>query len=644
MIGHVARLCLLGPPVLLVGAEPAVLPGGACTLIALLMLKFNGPAPRPVLAARLWEEADQPGASANLRQLVKRVRRRQADLGLRLIRADGAYVRTELEGVDVDLDAFRSAPPPATAEALLDFVGLYRGDLLEGVDAGGAELRAWLAAERAELRDRFVRTVLEGAARVGGEAAAAALDQLTAHEPECDEAWQALVRLRAVLSGPSAAAAVQRAYRAHRASDEAAVRATASPAAREVWLGAARSLGQPEPGEEPADIRSPASVARTGVPRVSILMPHLRPGDELSLLVASLLEDVTLGLCRMRTFALISPFASWRIGSRDAVEAAERFGIDYLVSTRLVGRGDRLRVELVRCADRTILWTEHYPISAASLAERYGDIAVRVALSIADAVDEVELRRLRIDNDPTAYRWFLSGQRSLRSLDLPALRRARRAFQAALDIAPGFAPASSGLAQASRLEWLLLARSDKDRLREARDHAVRAVEQDPTDGRGYKELGNSGALLGALGVSLRDLSRAETLAPHNADVLADYAAALMHSSRPEEALQKVEAALVLSPLAPDDYLWIAGSINFFLHRYEAALVHLTQMREPAPAYRLIAACNAMLGHASVTLDFVRKALEVHPDFRIEKWTETIPLLNPDHLAHYAAALRAAGFR
>lgn len=643
-----ARFLLFGPPVLLVGAKPVSFPSGVFPLLTLLLTAFDRTAPRSAIAARLWEDGDQEHASTNLRQVLARTRRREQELGLRLVHADATHVTLLPQGVQIDLEAFLAAPPPATAQALLAFLDLYRGDLLQGVDAQGPDLRDWIAAQRARMRARFVRLVLAGAENVGGEAGILALEQLTELEPECDEAWRSLFELHLARSGPSGAAAALQAYRARFAGEDAIISKAAASVVdeRENLTDPLPRQGE-EHGVDPKDApRQPAPANGAGTPRVSILMPSGRPGDELWRLACALLEDVTLGLCRMRTFALIAPFTAWQIGSHDAPDVAQRFGINYWVGTHLIdaGGGRRLRVQLVRAATREIIWTEHYPFDAAFLAERYADIAARVAVSVAGAMEGAELKLLRVDEDPNAYRLFLSGQRDLRSLDLRMLRRARKAFRAALDIAPDFAPALSGMARTLHLEWLLLARSEKDMLHQARDFAIQAIEQDPADGRGHKELGKTRALLGDMDGSLGDLLRAETLSPHAADILAEHADALMHNSRPADALKKIETALSLNPLAPDDYYWTAGGINFFLHRYEAALSHLKRMREPTPAFRLIAACNAMLGHTSVTHDFVQKALEVHPDFRIEKWVATIPLQSADHLAHYAEALRTAGFR
>jgi len=113
--------------------------------------------------------------------------------------------------------------------------------------------------------------------------------------------------------------------------------------------------------------------------------------------------------------------------------------------------------------------------------------------------------------------------------------------------------------------------------------------------------------------------------------------------RTEEARAKIDAALELNPIAPDEYLWTAGGIAFFLYRYEEALSYLLKMKDTSPANKLIAASAAMLGHADVTQEFVRRHLEVYPDFRVDRWTATIPMMGKQDVDHYVGALRVAGF-
>jgi hypothetical protein len=118
----------------------------------------------------------------------------------------------------------------------------------------------------------------------------------------------------------------------------------------------------------------------------------------------------------------------------------------------------------------------------------------------------------------------------------------------------------------------------------------------------------------------------------------------MHNSEALAANEKIETALALNPIAPDEYLWRAGGIKFLLHRYDEALTHLLRMVDRSPAARLIAATAAMAGRDDLALRFSRVHLAAHPAFTVEEWARTIPLKKKADVDHYVKAMRLAGFR
>ena len=171
-----------------------------------------------------------------------------------------------------------------------------------------------------------------------------------------------------------------------------------------------------------------------GVPRISLLPPSNGIGGAARRsLVGWLLQDVTIGLCRLRSVSVVAPYTSWSLDPAGTEPQVDRFGIDYLVATEGVedGGAGALYVQLLTARSRRIQWAERFAIGPTTLAACYREISLKIAASLADAVEQAELARLNSARDPTAYRWFLLGQRELRNFDLPGVRRARRAFKQA---------------------------------------------------------------------------------------------------------------------------------------------------------------------------------------------------------------------
>jgi tetratricopeptide (TPR) repeat protein len=254
------------------------------------------------------------------------------------------------------------------------------------------------------------------------------------------------------------------------------------------------------------------------------------------------------------------------------------------------------------------------------------------------------LSRYDVELNASAYHLFLSGQRFLHRLDLPHIRRARRAFKLAISACSDFVPAISGLAQTCNMEWLLMARGDSDLLGEAERLSRRSLEIDPDDARGYRDLGLCTIYGGRFDESLEAFSQGERRNPQYADLLVEYADALQHSSEASAALEKINHAIKLNPLAPDRYWWVAGGANFHLHRYREAIESMSRMRDQSPAFRLLAASWAMIGEREKAAECVRKATEIHPDFSVDSWLSILPIRDRTFAQHYEQSLREAGFK
>jgi tetratricopeptide (TPR) repeat protein len=262
---------------------------------------------------------------------------------------------------------------------------------------------------------------------------------------------------------------------------------------------------------------------------------------------------------------------------------------------------------------------------------------------LVDTIERIELTQYSVEQDPTAYHLYLTGQKLLRTLDLPSVRKARRVFKASISSSADYVPAISGLAHTFHIEWLLMARGDNELLTEAEHLARRSLEIDPDDARGYRDLGLCKIYAGKFDESLEAFSHAERRNAQYADLLVDYADALQHSCEPSAALEKINRAIALNPLGPDRYWWTAGGANFHLQRYRDAIDAMSHMHDSSPAFRLLAASWAMLGEGQKAAEYVRKATEIHPDFSVNGWLSILPIRDPAFAQHYEQGLREAGF-
>ena len=584
------------------GGNDIAFPEKALLILCYLRTRGLSEMSRADAAGLFWDEAS-PAAFANLRQTIARVQKRQRELDRAYLVFTETAIALGPVPVTCDLDGARE-------DAYLGLlVELFAEDFLKSVRPGSHALGNWIALQRAAHMALLRRVLIDGAQGAGNRPArSAAALRLLEKAPDDEE-------VRSLLTGRPA---------------------TAGLVVREP---PAQILLQPPAGEIPLPPRNP--------PRLVLLPPVTSYASRTAVRFSeALIEDVTIGLCALRSISIIAPHTAAQISLQsDRAATYERHKISYILETRLRDEGDghTLFAQLIFFGSDEVIWADRFPLSAEGLARSRQMIAQQIAGAIATQIERNELLRGDYEQDADAYRSFLIGQGHLKNLDLRDIRRARKSFREALQANGGFAPAIGGLARSYFLEWLVTARGDADLLRQAERHAEETIRADERLPAGYRELGVVKLYARQFDDSVAYLDRAEALSPHYANVIASYADTLVQASRPDVGLQKIEHAIELNPLAPDEYFWTAASANYFMGEYPAALAYIDRMKDRTPVHRLSAACWGMLGDMKKARQFVRRTYDVNPNFDLETWMAVVPIKEEQHRELYREGLKKAGF-
>lgn len=636
---------LLGTPQLRLPDGRAVdLRQKAFALAVLLFIEYRGKARRQVVSDRLWETASGSQSSTNLRQMLLATRASEAEYGFELFEADGTHVGLS-SSIRIDLaeiQRLRQVNDPGEFQRLL---GLYRGGLLDGLTGSAEDLSRWIETERTRIENQVVADATSAAMRIGGAVADQAMMRIAEIHPYSDQVAQAQMRLARAGGDEFAVGTI---YAAFRSRLWKMLQAEPEPETTAL-------LNPPVPAVASRTVRMErASFLAEGarVPRIVLLPPLQEFGksETPKHIAPALIEDVTISLCRLRSLTVIAPHTAWQFDPFSAIDEIRSHQIDYAVESRVaVDRMSEtgalgLAVRLIRTSGREIVWTDKFKFAVAEAPERYRDLVNGIAGSLADRVEAAELAAERTSRDPTAYSHYLAGRQDLRTFDLPRVRKARKSFRVSAELAPELAMAESSMARSYVIEWVLRSGVDNALLDKAKLHAERAISLDPFDGNGYRELGRAALFVGDLDESLRQFSQAERYAPHHADVLADYADTLAHNSDFPAARSRMEAALLLNPIPPDEYWWTMGGINYFQGLWQDAIAALQRMKNHEPALRLMAAAAAMAGDKEQARLFRLRALSLQPDFTIAGWVRRMPMRNPGDVDLYIEGLRRAGFK
>jgi DNA-binding SARP family transcriptional activator len=202
-----ARLTLTllgGCQVRLDGGPPLALPTRKIqALLAYLALPVGREHSRDKLAALLWGELSEGRARNSLRQAVFSLRQVLEPVQPACLCVAGGTIALNPDAVDVDATRFEQLVREGTPAALERAVGLYRGDLLEGLTLQEPPFEEWLMGERERLRELAVEALagLLAAQRAAGavEAALQTGLRLVGLDPLQEPVHRTLMRLYAQL-------------------------------------------------------------------------------------------------------------------------------------------------------------------------------------------------------------------------------------------------------------------------------------------------------------------------------------------------------------------------------------------------------------------------------------------------------------
>lgn len=620
--------------------------------LAYLLTTPERSAPRKNVAQFLWGEVERDVALVNLRSTILRIKSRQEELGAQFLSFTSGSVSLEQGAIESDLFELQKHDHEDPVHFLGRLVALFNRPFLASIACQSREFDAWLLQRKIHhgaILKWLLRETYQSVSNPKEEEILKNAALLLFHsEPENADTLKFLLQ---IFNAADEVEYFQTYLEKRRQSLSRGLSALAERPANFAQPKQPR-IERPGPAVVAGDTDRTSQLDRSAAsaaPRVALLPPTNEQLDtRFASTASSLIEDITIGFCALNSVEIIAPHTAIRIKktSEDKLDVFSRHDITYALDTRLSG-GDRdnisLFVQLVHVPNSEIIWAERYDLGHFGLLERRRDILRQITLSVAGRIESYQITRPYFDRSAAAYHRYLVGRHHLNRLTLPNLRRSRKELKGALQEDENFAPALSSIARTYSKEWLLTARGDIDLLQTAAEYATRAIEVRRDFADGYRELGVTQLLLGALEESAQTLEVAETFSPNYADIIADHADTLNHLSQPGLALKKLERAMELNPLAPDSYLWTAAGASYSLGNYNDALSYIDSMVDGDLADRLSAASWAMLGDEKRSRFFVQRALEANPQFDVDKWLAVVPFKERWQVDIYREGLKKAGF-
>jgi eukaryotic-like serine/threonine-protein kinase len=325
----------------------------------------------------------------------------------------------------------------------------------------------------------------------------------------------------------------------------AAIAVAAALGAGGVWL-AGRSGGG---GSRPPPPSSAASIA-------VLPFADLSPGKDHEFFSDGLADEIRTSLAQIEGLRVPGRTSSFFFKGTNAnlsdIGKELKVGAVLEGSVRTVGSRVRVSAQVVSVADGSRVWGQTYDREVSDVFAVQSDIAHSVVDALG--VNVLGVARWPVDRstrDPDVYTQYLLGRQQSHRRTREGYRLAAAAFEKALAIDPGYAPAWAGLA-------VPLFYSADDQLergahaaqrRRALAAAEKAVSLAPDLPEALSTRGSLRALIdfdwqGAMA----DLERALALSPNDADSRRRYGTLLADQGRLPEAIVEVRKAVDLDPL------------------------------------------------------------------------------------------------
>jgi adenylate cyclase len=361
----------------------------------------------------------------------------------------------------------------------------------------------------------------------------------------------------------------------------------------------------PRPGSAAA---AGQTLALPDKPSIAVLPFQNMSGDpEQEFFADGMAEEIITALSRYRWFFVIARNSSFTYKGRavDVTQVAMELGVRYVLEGSVRKAGNRVRVtaQLIDATTGNHIWAERYDRELDDIFALQDEITETIVTSIEPELGAVERERARRKPPENLDAWGLY-QRGLWLFYADPARdsmtEAKRLFQRACDLDPGFAAAHAELAYTHVAEIVRgLTDDQKASLDAAADAAERAVALDPRDPAARVALGR---VLIFRNLHERAIAEMEAALALNASFDRGHyglGMALLYGGRPEESISQFEWAIRLSPRSP--LLWaywmMLGLAYINLENYEGALASFEKaIQEPNAAFMVFIHAASTLAH------------------------------------------------
>jgi TolB-like protein/Tfp pilus assembly protein PilF len=339
-------------------------------------------------------------------------------------------------------------------------------------------------------------------------------------------------------------------------------------------------------------------------------------------------EEIINALSKVQALRVASRTSAFAFKgkSEDIGEIGRKLKVATVLEGSVRKAGNRLRVtaQLVNVADGYHLWSERYDRELEDVFAIQDEIAGNIVKALRVVLSDAERRAL--EKAPTdnvqAYEYYLRGRQFFHQFRRTGIQFARRMFERAIEVDPGYALAYSGVADCCSFLYMYWDGS-KSNLDSADAASRKALELDPDLAEAHASRGFAFSLSRRYAEARQEFETAIQLNPKLYEAHYFYARASFQEGKLEEAVRHYEDA---AGVRPEDYqallLMTAGlkalgrdteAFDAMRQGLQVIERHLELNPDDARALYLGAGALIQLGDQRRGLEFTKRAFAIDPE-------------------------------
>jgi DNA-binding SARP family transcriptional activator len=613
-------------------------------LLTYLAVEHDRQHSRESLASLLWERTGDDRARHNLRQSLSKIR---AELG-DIVSSRGDCLALDSSTCETDVGRFESLAESNDAECLADALGLYRGDLLEGVNAREESFVEWLLVARTRLR----RSACKVADRLADmqiaedkvDDAMQTLGLLLQLEPAHEGAHRRQMKL---LTASNRRSEALRQYQqcAEALKRELGVEPDAETRAlcrklQSDLQGAGIATGDVQPGFDDHHISS--------APAVAVLpFENLAGGDD-GYFADGIAEDLITALSSFHSLVVIARGSSFNYRDKDLLDKviAGELGAQYLVrgSVRRADKRVRISVQLIDAEAGLQVWGHRYDREMEDVFVLQDEITSTLVSTLAGRVEAARLKYARraAPERLDAYDLLLRGKDHHHRFTADDCELCIDMFRRAIERDPEFAVAHAWLACGIGQAMVFRPEDIPTLVDQSQAAAEKGLELDENESECHRILAQVQLTRRNLDRALWYQERALFLNPNDDRIVCAQGELLAFVGRAGEAETWVRKSMRLNPYHPERYWTHLVRALFHQDKFAEALKALENISRPRLddlVYRVAAA--EMANGAAFSGAMVESLYLNSPDFNADGFIKSCAYTDDDYRDALAEPLSRA---